>query len=346
MSSSEKVKLPTGIRYRRGGYEVDIRVYGQRKTARAATLEEAIETRDRLKREGQIDQMPVGRCWTLQKAIDTCKMNEWDEARAHHQNDINTRAAIEYFGNVTLDNITLEAIDGYIRHLKEVKGNSNATINRKLSALRMVMRSAHARGGGPLPPKIPVRKENNKRLRFLDEREEQEHLKVADHWGLTEYIEAFKVLIDTGMRPNELINLRLKDVDLDANLLMIWENKTDHPRSIPMTARAREVIEGRCRLCVSREDRLFSEAKKGWMRNSWDKIKDYLGYSNDPHYIPYILRHTCCSRLVQRGIPLKVVQEWMGHKQISTTLRYAVLAPKDLFAAVKVLEQAESSKTH
>ncbi len=42
--------------------------------------------------------------------------------------------------------------------------------------------------------------------------------------------------------------------------------------------------------------------------------------------------HTCASRLVQRGVPLKVVQEWMGHKAINMTMRYAHLAPANLLA--------------
>ena len=41
---------------------------------------------------------------------------------------------------------------------------------------------------------------------------------------------------------------------------------------------------------------------------------------------------------VQRGVALKVVQEWMGHKAINVTMRYAHLARANLLAAVSVLE--------
>ena len=36
------------------------------------------------------------------------------------------------------------------------------------------------------------------------------------------------------------------------------------------------------------------------------------------------LRHTCASRLVQRGVPLLVVKEWLGHNDIKMTLRYSL----------------------
>ena len=47
-------------------------------------------------------------------------------------------------------------------------------------------------------------------------------------------------------------------------------------------------------------------------------------------YLFFSSFHTCVSRLVQRGVGLKVVQQWMGHKSIQITLRYAHLAPSNL----------------
>lgn len=51
-------------------------------------------------------------------------------------------------------------------------------------------------------------------------------------------------------------------------------------------------------------------------------------------------RHTTASRLVQRGVDLRRVQVWMGHKAIATTIRYAKLAPNDLADLANVLEAA------
>ena len=58
----------------------------------------------------------------------------------------------------------------------------------------------------------------------------------------------------------------------------------------------------------------------------------------DTQFIPHALRHTCASRLVQRGVSLLVVKEWMGHKSIVTTQRYSHLAAQNLFDAARVLE--------
>jgi site-specific recombinase XerD len=74
-------------------------------------------------------------------------------------------------------------------------------------------------------------------------------------------------------------------------------------------------------------------------RQTWDRAKVTLGLSDDAQLVPHALRHTTASRLVQRGVTLKVVQEWLGHKTITVTMRYAHLAPANLLAAVKVLEE-------
>ncbi|GLS43732.1 tyrosine-type recombinase/integrase [Methylobacterium brachythecii] len=77
-----------------------------------------------------------------------------------------------------------------------------------------------------------------------------------------------------------------------------------------------------------------------WMRHWWDRARNQLGFANDEHFVPYICRHTCASRLVQCGVPINVVKEWMGHKSIKMTMRYTHLAPSNLMAAAAALEDA------
>jgi hypothetical protein len=57
----------------------------------------------------------------------------------------------------------------------------------------------------------------------------------------------------------------------------------------------------------------------------------------------HALRHTFCSQLVQRSVPLPAVQALLGHSDLRMTLRYSHLAPSTLRDAVAVLEQATSS---
>jgi len=62
-------------------------------------------------------------------------------------------------------------------------------------------------------------------------------------------------------------------------------------------------------------------------------------------FVWHDIRHTFASRLVMAGVPLKAVQELMGHRSIEMTARYAHLAPDYQFAALENLCPPEPTAT-
>jgi site-specific recombinase XerD len=79
------------------------------------------------------------------------------------------------------------------------------------------------------------------------------------------------------------------------------------------------------------KDAVFSidDNKKWWAAVTKEaRVKDMRWHD---------LRHTFCSRLVQRGVNLKVVQEAAGHLTIQTTAKYAHLDKRSLHEAMTVL---------
>ncbi|NMM78318.1 hypothetical protein B2J88_35350 [Rhodococcus sp. SRB_17] len=65
-------------------------------------------------------------------------------------------------------------------------------------------------------------------------------------------------------------------------------------------------------------------------------MREFLGYGEDEQFVFHVLRHTFVSRLVQRGVSLKVCSELAGHRTIITTMRYAKLAPRNLTDAINL----------
>ena len=53
------------------------------------------------------------------------------------------------------------------------------------------------------------------------------------------------LLLDTGLRVNEALNLRKEHIDLQEGFLYIYANKTDTPRAVPITSRVREILSKR-----------------------------------------------------------------------------------------------------
>jgi integrase len=54
---------------------------------------------------------------------------------------------------------------------------------------------------------------------------------------------------------------------------------------------------------------------------------------------PHMLRHTFCSHLAMKGVPVRAVQELAGHQTITTTMRYMHLSPSALDSAIQMLER-------
>ena len=59
--------------------------------------------------------------------------------------------------------------------------------------------------------------------------------------------------------------------------------------------------------------------------------------NKDPNFIFYNTRHSCATRLLQGGMPIKGVKDWLGHKNISTTEKYAMLVPENLANGLAIL---------
>jgi integrase len=141
-------------------------------------------------------------------------------------------------------------------------------------------------------------------------------------------------LLDTGCRPGEAYKLTSRDVNFETGMVTFWETKNGSSRSVPMTLRVRESLSRRTKDTV----RPFP-FNDSWLRQQWDRARFKMGLGEDEQFVPYCCRHTCASRLAQRGVHLAVIKAWMGHKTLQITMRYAHLSPTDLLSGAKALEQ-------
>ena len=142
-------------------------------------------------------------------------------------------------------------------------------------------------------------------------------------------------LIDLGCRVNELLGLEKRFIDWDNNQINFNERKNDKAVAVPMTNRVQSILRSYYR--ESKDcDTLFS-LDYTELNTIWQKARKDLGYEKKKFYTLHLCRHTCASRLVQRGVPLLLVKDWLGHEDIQTTMIYAHLAPKALHSVVEVL---------
>lgn len=137
----------------------------------------------------------------------------------------------------------------------------------------------------------------------------------------------FELLYGAGLRISELVSLTHGQVDLGQGVLRI-RGKGGKDRLAPMGKTARDLLKGYCET--------FSEASAGgepvltkggktplsayWVQR---RMKVYLELAELPlDLTPHKLRHSFATHLLNAGADLRVVQELLGHGQLSTTQVY------------------------
>ena len=257
----------------------------------------------------------------------------WDDGRHKY----NVSSFVGEIGEILLgerfsafDQSTLDNLNGTFRQ----RGNSNATINRKMAALSKLLRKAHKMGDIHSLPEFRRQKERAGRIRFL-EKDEEARLFAAVKSRSEDAYRLSVFLVDTGCRLGEALGLIWNDIQ--EHRVSFWITKSGRSRTIPMTSRVKDVIklppaEGR------RPKGPFTKLSQAQFRAIWNGAKAEVGLGADDQVVPHILRHTCASRLVQGGVDIRRVQMWLGHQTLSMTMRYAHLATNDLDGCVVVLE--------
>ena len=148
--------LPRGIRKRGKKYFFDVSHADIRKTGTCETLEEAIAGRAKALAE-LTAPIPVNGAvsdWTLQRAYDLTVATRWSASNAIVTATHNANVCLDFFGKETrLDKIDETAIDDFRMYLRAI-GYTNSTINRKTSALSVMLNVAYRRRGLSRMPHI------------------------------------------------------------------------------------------------------------------------------------------------------------------------------------------------
>jgi len=247
----------------------------------------------------------------------------------------------ERFDLKRLNDISAFEIEKYRRDRKTAR-KADATINRELQALRHLFNTAIAWKKAQSNPMkaVKLRREENTRIRFLTE-DEEEKLSNACGESLWNIV---VVALNTGFRRGELLSLTWLDVDFDRELITVQAAyaKNGERRSIPMNNSTRLVLE-KLKAKAGVAPHVFLSSKGEAYRLVSTVFKKAVRRAGIVNFRFHDLRHTFASRLVMAGIDLRTVQTLLGHKTINMTLRYTHLAPEHLKRAIEVLDQGKKS---
>lgn len=230
----------------------------------------------------------------------------------------------ELMGDVALNDITTAWAMDLQAKLREVRKASDGTVNRYTSALSRFLKWAVKMNYRTLEklPDFELRKESEGRIRWFTEEEEKEMLALLPE--RSRKMVRFAIL--TGGRRGEL--LAISPDDIFDNRVVLWgdETKSGKSRPILLTPEGLELA-----------DWLFVKGNaptQTQLRDDWDKMrKTRKEWKADKEFVFHGCRHTFAVRAVEAGVPIRTLQQWMGHDTIEMTERYGKVSGKALESA-------------
>ena len=179
---------------------------------------------------------------------------------------------------------------------------------------------------------------------FLTKTESQLLLKTISGtrgWQAERDYTAVSIILHTGIRLSELINIDVGDVDLNCRKLRLRRTKGGQPASKHINANLMKILESyipkrlesECpALLLSQWKRRLSDRQFALRLEMWSK-KAGINKKLTPH----VLRHTFATNLYARTKNLLAVQKALGHEYITTTQIYTHIQDQELEQALETL---------
>ena len=288
-----------------------------------------------------------------------------------------TETLIRFFGGSRVDKVTSAEIEKFIttrsREIGQRRGRkskngktkpaakkvkiSSSTINKELAVLKKIfsnLNSAKIVNANPVRG-IKFLKESNDAGRVLNYQEENLYLLAASQ----PYQNFAAILIETGMRPDELCSLKVSDVFLDDEYIFIQKGKTKAARRlVPLSDRALHTIKTQLANNPAQAVYLFAGGRGA------NELDDRIGKFNNAHYgaldrskidgenrtgtagkcTIYSFRHTFATRFIESGGDLLTLAAILGHASLRMVMRYAHPSDAHKFEAIKKMKRIEKTE--
>ena len=238
------------------------------------------------------------------------------------------------FGSLPLDRIDRARVERwFLRYSRTAPGGAN----RALGVLRQIVNLAIALGLAETNPARGIRPNPRPKLtRFLS-RDEIHRLRrtlgalVAERPARRAQADIIRLLLSTGCRKSEIVELRWQEVDGDT--LKLANAKTG-PRTVFLDAEASAILDrqrkkGSAYVFPSPRDPAKPRYRELLL---WYEARRRAGIDDCRLHD---LRHTFASQAALAGVPLPVVARLLGHKHPRMTLRYAHVGDREIEAAAE-----------
>ncbi|MEY2874717.1 MAG: hypothetical protein RLZZ373_2088 [Pseudomonadota bacterium] len=253
------------------------------------------------------------------------------------------------------DKLGAQEVQQYLLHLLRDKGLSRSSLNQYGCAYRFFY--GKVLGLDDSAFYVPLAKAPQKLPEILSREELGMLFEAAGHDKARTFL---KVAYGTGLRLTEVCHLQVRDIDSHADrmCLRVEQGKGAKDRYVPLSEDVLGVLRGWWR--QTRPERwLFSAPRDA--RQAMDGLNAQRWYRSaclragiTKHGGIHTLRHCYATHLLEAGVDLYSLQQWLGHRHLSTTTRYVHLARPEVpdgvrgrpLALLEALPLATRAKAH
>ncbi len=240
-----------------------------------------------------------------------------------------------FFGVLKAACVTGDLVERYKLHRLNQKA-SNGTINRELAAVRRMFRLGLKRETIATAPIISCLKENNVRRGFIEDATYDKLIRACAKRGL--WLRALVEFAYTfGWRKSEVLNLRVRQVDMLARTIRLDDSKNGKGREVTMTGSIYALLVA-CIVGKSPEAYVFTRPDGKAVRDfrkSWALACESAGCAG---LLFHDLRRCGVRNLVRSGVSEKVAMTITGHQTRSVFDRYNIVSQSDIQDAMTKLE--------
>ena len=258
---------------------------------------------------------------------------------------------------LTLEDLTFEAVLGFLRYLEQQRGNHVRTRNQRLAALHTLFdyiatREPEMLGVCQRVAAIPMKRSAPAETHFLERDEMDRLLQRLPRQGRLALRDRALILFlyNTGARVQEAADLRLGHLDLGPHPLVRLHGKGDKWRTCPLWRQTAQLLIElvRPRGAADPQAPVFTANGHALTRFGIYKIiRRHGGDLDDARtgrsVSPHIFRHTAAVHLLEAGVDVNVIRGWLGHADLTTTNRYAEINTKAKIEALRATEPPSTS---
>lgn len=244
---------------------------------------------------------------------------------------------------------TAEELREYQLHLVK-SGNSTGSINARLSGLRfffevtlddanVLKRIKRVHQPRKIPEILSI----------------EEVTRLLDAAGGLKYQAALSISYGAGLRRNEVVHLKVGDIDSDRMIIRVEEGKGLKDRHAMLSPSLLDILRQWYRFGRS-QNRLLAN---GWLfpgqnpvnplsarqlNRAFHQAREEAGITK--RVTLHSLRHSFATHLLESGVDIRVIQVLLGHKKLTTTARYSQVASTTLRDVKGPLEYLKKKLTN